>query len=176
MFPTRSIIFLLFACGAAKAQPPGSDPIFGMTLAKSIHFEQAPAPVALHCQTLKELKTKPFWIFAHVKVDGTEYFILSNRITDVTGVGLVERGNECVEWLAERIINGEATDGKDSLPKWAPLNDAVLKALAQDAFRRYTQAFGGKKNFLDAEHKGGLAPQELPKVFREELAIFSREP
>ncbi len=176
MVPARStFIFLLFACGV-EAQPPGSDPIFGMTLAKSIHFEQSPAPVALHCQTLKELKTKPFWIFAHAKVEGTEYFILSNRTTDVSGVGLVERGNECVEWLAERIINGETTDGKDSLPKWAPLNDAVLKALAQDAFRRYTQAFGGKKNFLDALQKGGLAPKELPKVLREELAIFSREP
>jgi hypothetical protein len=176
MLPMRSILFLLFACGVGEAQPPGSDPIFGMTLAKSLHFEQAPAPIALHCQTLKELRTKPFWIFAHAKVDGTEYFILSNRTTDVSGVGLIERGNECVEWLPERITNGEATDGKEALPKWAPLNDAVLKALAQDTFRRYSQAFGGKKNFLEALRKGGLAPKELPKVLREELAIFSREP
>jgi hypothetical protein len=71
---------------------------------------------------------------------------------------------------------GEATTGKDSLPKWAPLNDAVLKALSQDAFRRYTQAFGDKKNFLDAVHKGGLAPQDMPKVLREELAAFSSQP
>jgi hypothetical protein len=171
----RPFVFSLFVRGAI-AQPPYSDPIFGMTLAKSVHFEQAAAPVAQHCATLKELKTKPFWIFAHAKVEGTEYFILSNRTTDVTGVGLVERGNECAEWLAERIINGEATDGTNSLPKWAPLNDAVLKALAQDAFRRYTLAFGGQRNFLDALHKGGLAPPELPKVFRDELAVFSSQP
>jgi hypothetical protein len=167
--------FLLFMCGA-NAQPPGSDPIFGMTLAKSIHFEQTAAPVTQHCETLKELKTKPFWIFAHAKVEGTEYFILSNRTTDVSGVGLVELGNECVEWLPESIMAGEVSLGKDSLPKWAPLNDAVLKALAQDAFRRYTQAFGGKKNFLDAEHKGGLTPKDMPKVLRDELAAFSSQP
>ena len=168
-------VLLIFACGA-NAQPPGSDPIFGMTLAKTIHFEQAAAPVMLHCAGLKELKTQKFWLFAHAQVEGVEYFILSNRTTDVTGVGLIERGNECVEWLAESIMAGEATLGKDSLPKWAPLNDAVVKALAQDAFRRYTQAFGGKKNFLDAEHKGGLTPQDMPKVLRDELAAFSREP
>ena len=49
--------FLLFMCGA-NAQPPGSDPIFGMTLAKSIHFEQTAAPVTQHCETLKELKDR----------------------------------------------------------------------------------------------------------------------
>jgi hypothetical protein len=168
-------IFLLFV-GTAKAQPPASDPIFGMALAKSIHFEQAPAPVVLHCAGLKELKTKPFWLFAHAKIEGIDYFILSNRTTDVTGVGLVERGNECVEWLAESIMAGESTLGKDSLPKWAPLNDAVLKALVQDAFRRYTQAFGGKKNFVDAEHKGGLKPEDMPKVLRDEMAAFAAQP
>jgi hypothetical protein len=175
-FTTR-FIFMLFVCAAAKAQPPSSDPIFGMVYdAKRIHFEQAPAAVVAQCKTLKELKTKPFWIFAHAKMEGTDYFILSNRTTDVSGVGLVVRANECVEWLPERMINGESTDGKDALPKWAPLTDPVLKSLSNDAFQRYTQAFGGKKSFLDALHKGGLPPQELPKVLRDELAVFSREP
>jgi hypothetical protein len=171
------VIFFLLCCRAIKAQPPSSDPIFGMVYnAKLIHFEQAPASVVGQCKTLKELRSKPFWVFAQAKMDGTEYFILSNRTTDVSGVGIIVRGSECVEWLPERMINGESTDGKDALPKWAPLTDPVLKALSEDAFRRYSQAFGGKKNFLEALHKGGLPPQELPEVLRDELAVFSREP
>jgi hypothetical protein len=170
-------IFFLFVLGAANAQPPSSEPIFGMVFdAKRIHFEQAATSILEPCKTLKTLRSKAFWTFAHAKIEDTQYFILSNRTTEVSGVGIVVRGSECVEWLPERMINGEATDGKDSLPNWAPLNDSVLKALAQDAFRRYAQAFGGKKNFLEALRKGGLAPDEIPKVLRDELAAFSREP
>ena len=173
----NSVLLLLLFCGAANAQPPSSDPIFGMVLdAKRIHFEKAPTAIVAQCKTLKELRNKPFWVFAHAKIEGTDYFILSNRTTDVSGVGLVVRGTDCVEWLPERMINGESTDGKDALPKWAPLTDPVLKTLSDDAFARYTQAFGGKKIFLDALHKGGLRPDELPKVLREELAVFSSKP
>lgn len=178
MLPTRSIfIFLLLACGAANGQPPSSEPIFGILYdAKLVHFEQAPASIVTQCETYKPLKNKPFWLFAHAKIEGTEYFILSNRTTQDSGAGYIARGSECVEWLPESMIYGESSSGKDALPKWAPLNDGVLKALSQDAFRRYTQAFGSKKNFLDALQKGGLAPKDLPKVLREELALFSREP
>src|ERR1700678_4573000 len=81
-------VFLSLVC-VANAQPPGSDPIFGMEFdAKTIHFEQAPASIAQHCEGLKELKRKPFWLFAHATFEGTEYFILSNHTTEVTGVGL----------------------------------------------------------------------------------------
>ena len=73
---------------------------------------------------------------------------------------------------------GESTlpGDKNGLPKWASMNEAVVKALSQDAFQRYTQAFGSKKSFLEAVRKGGLAPKEMPKVLREELAAFTREP
>jgi hypothetical protein len=172
-----SCMFLLFVCAAAKAQPPSSDPIFWMVLdAKRIHFEKAPTAVVAQCKTLKELRTKPFWVFAHAKIEGTDYFILSNETTEVSGAGLIVRGNECLEWLPESMIAGESTFDKVTLPKWAPLTDPVLKALSNDAFTRYTQAFGGKKIFLDALHKGGIAPKELPKVLREELAVFSSQP
>jgi hypothetical protein len=143
---------------------------------KSVHFEQAPASVITQCETYKPLKNKPFWMFAHTKVDGTEYFILSNRTTEDSGAGFIARETQCVEWLPDSIMQGESTLGKDALPKWAAVNDAVVKALSQDAFRRYTQAFGGKKKFLDAVQKGGLTPKEMPKGLREELAVFSREP
>jgi hypothetical protein len=172
----RSIL-LLALCGLTYAQPPSSDPIFGMVYdAKNVHFEQVAASVVQQCETYKPLKNKPFWLFAHAKVEGTEYFILSNRTTEDSGAGFVLRGTECAGWLAERIMYGESTISgtKEALPKWAPLNEPVLKALAQDAFRRYTQAFGSKKSFLDALKKGGLAPKELPKVLREELAAFSQ--
>jgi hypothetical protein len=171
----RPPIFLLFVCGAMNAQPPTSEPIFGMNYdAARVHFEPAALSIIEHCKTLATLKSKKLWVFVDSKVQGAEYIILSNRTTEVSGVGIVVRGNECVEWLPERMINGESTDGKDSLPKWAPLTDDVLKALAQDSFRRYTQAFGSKKAFLEALHKGGVPPDELPKVFREELAAFSQ--
>ena len=145
-----TLIFLLFLGGAIEAQPPSSDPIFGMVYdAKLVHFEQAPASVIKQCETEKSLKTKAFWLFAHVAMEGTEYFIVSNRITDVTGAGYVMRGSECVEWLPESIMSGEAaiSGTKDALPKWAPLTDAVVRALADDAMRRYALAYGGKKNF-----------------------------
>jgi hypothetical protein len=172
----RFLICLSLVC-AAQAQPPGSDPIFGMTLdTGKVHFEQAPAIATAHCTTLKELRTKKFWIFAHAKIDQTDYFVLSNRTTEVSGVGLLLHVDECVEWGADSLINGETTlpGSKDVLPKWAPLNDAVLKTLANDAFRRYSQAFGSKKAFLDALQKGGLPPKEMPRVFREELVVFSK--
>lgn len=172
-----SFVYLLLAC-VAKGQPPSSDPIFGMVYdSKTVHFEQAAAAVITQCETYKPLKNKPFWLFAHASVDGTEFFILSNRTTEDSGAGFIQRGTQCVNWLPESMIAGESALGsKDALPKWAALNDAIVKALSQDAFRRYTQAFGGKKKFLDAVQKGGLKPAELPKVFREELAAFSREP
>jgi hypothetical protein len=170
-------VFLLFSGCAANAQPPASEPIFGMVYdAKLVHFEQAPASVIVQCEAEKSLKSKPAWLFAHAKIEDTEYFIVSNRITQDSGAGYIARGRDCVEWLPERIMHGESTDGKEALPKWAPLSESVLKALSADVFRRYTQAYGGKKNFLDALRKGGLSPQEMPKVLREELAVFSREP
>ena len=169
-------LLLVFAC-AAIGQPPGSDPIFGMVYdAKLVHFDQVAASVVTQCETYKPLKNKPFWLFAHASIDGTEYFILSNRTTEDSGAGYIAHGKECVQWLPDSIMAGESTLGKDALPKWAPLTDPVVKALARDAFQRYTQAFGGKKKFLDAVQKGGLAPKEMPRVLREELTIFSREP
>jgi hypothetical protein len=172
-------ILLLLVRGAAKAQPPSSEPIFGMLYdAKSVHFEQAPQAIIQRCEKEKSLKSKPFWIFAQAKFEGTEYFIMSNRTTEDSGAGYIARGSECVEWLPERMMEGESTISgpKEAVPKWAPLTEPVLKALAQDVFRRYTHAFGGKKNFLDAVKKGGLAPKDMPRVLREQLAAFSREP
>jgi hypothetical protein len=167
---------LLFSTGI-KAQPPSSDPIFGMTYdAKLVRFEQAPASIIKQCEAEKSLKTKPFWLFAHATVDGTEYFIVSNRITEVSGAGYVMRGSECVEWLPARMMNEESaiSGTKEALPKWAPLTDPVVKALADDAFRRYAQAYGGKKMFLDALRKGGTPPDEMPKLVREQFLAFSR--
>jgi hypothetical protein len=174
-----TLVLLLFLGGAIQAQPPGSDPIFGMTLDnKLVHFEQASASVIKLCESQKALKTKAFWLFAHATVDGTDYFIVSNRITDVTGVAYVMRGNECMDWLPDRVLDGEASISgtNDALPKWAPLTDPVIRALADDALRRYTQAYGGKKVFLDAVRKGGLASQEMPKLVREQFEAFSRQP
>lgn len=170
-------VFLICFGGGITAQPPSSDPIFGMVYdAKTVHFEQAPASIIKQCETEKSLKTKPFWLFAHATVDGTEYFIVSNRITDVSGAGYIMRGGECREWLPERMLEGEAaiSGTTEALPKWAPLTDVVVRALADDAFRRYAQAYGGKSNFLTALAKGGLKPQEMPKLVREQLEAFSR--
>ena len=74
------------------------------------------------------------------------------------------------------MMDGEAaiSGTKDALPKWAPLTDPVVRALADDALRRYTQAYGGKKPFLDAVRKGGLKPPEMPKLLREQFEAFSR--
>lgn len=110
MRTTCTVILLLLFYLTAIAQPPSSDPIFGMVFdAKRIHFEQAPKAVIAQCKSLKELRTKPFWVFAHAKMDGTDYFILSNQTTDVSGAGLIVRGSECIEWLPESIIAGEST-------------------------------------------------------------------
>ena len=179
MLLTRSVfVLLLFGC-AAMAQPPSSDPIFGMVYdAKSVHFEQAPASIIAQCETYKPLKNKPFWLFAHASVEGTDYYILSNRTTEDSGAGFIARGSQCVEWLPDSMMAGESSlpGDKNGLPKWAAMNEAVVKALSRDAFLRYTKAFGSKKSFLDAVQKGGLAPKEMPRVLREELAAFSREP
>jgi hypothetical protein len=160
----RLLTTFLFALSLAQAQPPGNDPIFGMNYdAGRVHFERA-TTLRPRCPVLWDQipKAEVFYIFATAIAEGKEYIIVSSKTTEVSGAGLVMQENKCT------VMNPD--DMLENLP------EAVIKALSSNALRRYSQAFGGKKIFLEALKKGGLKPDEMPKVLRDELAAFSREP
>ena len=160
----RLFTTFLLAFGVAQAQPPGNDPIFGMNFdAKRVHFEKA-ATLHPRCPALwdKLPASEVFYIFATATLDGKEYMIVSSRTTEVSGAGLMIQGNKCTEMAVDSMLEDPP--------------EAVAKALVSDALRRYAVAFGGKKIFLEAEKKGGLKPDQMSKVLREELAAYSREP
>jgi hypothetical protein len=147
----------------ANAQPPSSDPIFGMVFdAGKVHFEMAPSLIGESC---KGEKGRKYWLFAHAKTADAEYFVVSNRRSEDSGASMVIRGKQCEIGPGEAILGYEGPTPKE-----------VVQQLALDAFQRYSKAFGSKKAFLEAEKKGGLAPKELGPVLGPELEKFAAVP
>jgi hypothetical protein len=143
--------------------------------AQKVRFEQAPPSIGRFC---RDLRGEKFWLYAYWKEADTEYFVLSNRKSEVSGVGVVLRGTECATGLPDWVLTGDARNGgPDKVNKPVRFSDTVLHGLALDVLRRYTAAFGGKKNFLQAvrmpPHSG---PSYLEPVLRSEFEKFAREP
>ena len=139
----RLLTTFLFALSLAQAQPPGNDPIFGMNYdAGRVHFEQA-TTLRPRCPVLWDQipKAEVFYIFSTAIVEGKEYIIVSSKTTEVSGAGLVIQENKCTVMAADDMLDES---------RRRPLS----KALSADALRRYSQAFGGKKIFLEALKKG----------------------
>jgi hypothetical protein len=180
-----SSIFLLFL-GAlpSRAQSPArmSDPVFGIGYDPlKVHFEVAPARISSLCS---EAKAKKYWLYAHWQDGPTEYFVISNQESSVSGVGVIIAGGKCAEGLPEWVLTGdpqyaptEFRDGRlqrrtfEELIKFTP---AVLRGLATDLLQRYTAAFGSKRNFLDAVRRDGLPPDDKTPVLKKEFESFSK--
>ena len=170
---TRSIALLLICTGTLEAQLPAlfSDPVFGMTYdTRAVHFQNAPRRISQLCP---DLRAQRFWLYAYWKTGDSEYFVLSNLKSEDSGVGVVLRGSQCVEGLPDWLLSGDKKYHPASDDKLVVFTQATLQGLASDLLRRYANAFGGKKNFLEAVKKKGLPPQDLVPVLRAEFERFS---
>jgi len=178
------LLFLGSLPGLSQSRARMSDPVFGIGYDPlKVHFDAAPAKISSFCS---EAKGKKYWLYAYWQDGPTEYFIISNHESSVSGAGVIISGGKCAEGLPEWVLTGdpqyaptEFRDGRlqprrfEEPIKFTP---AVLHGLATDLIRRYTAAFGGKKNFLDAVQKDGLPPDEKIPVLKKEFESFSKSP
>jgi hypothetical protein len=116
-----------------------TDPMFGIGYdTRKVHFESAPGSLGPACR--RDLPPGNYWIYARFKAtDGVEYVYLSGpALADSDPVTLQIRGAACsvipVDW---------DTPDKSKLP------GSVKEGLITDLFRRYVEAFGGKKEFVE---------------------------
>lgn len=177
--------FLSLPAGHAQHQSLMSDPVLGIVYDPAkIHFEMAPSEIGNLCPMSRG---KKFWLFAYLRTAvGEEFFVLSNRETSVSGEGVVISGGKCIEGLPDWILTGnpeygprDFRNGHEQLSASAgsiKFTPEVLHSLAVDLLRRYTVAFGGKKNFLHAMRKDGLPPSDKMPILKEEFDKFSYGP
>ncbi len=156
-----------------KSQPRVmSEPVFGITYdPEKVHFDYAPSWLASRCH--EKGANRKFWLYAYLKDGDTEYFVVSDRVSEESGIGFVVRGQKCSDGLPEWVLTGDAQYNGDKSIKFSAV---VLKAIAQDVFRRYTAAFDGKKNFLQKVHHDHFTTADLLPPFRAEFERFEKEP
>lgn len=137
-------IWLLF-CANVNGQPRASsnhmtDPMFGIGYdTRKVHFESAPSSMGAACR--RDLPPGTYWIYARWKDGGdAEYVYLSGpSIADYDPVTLQIRGAAC-----SVIAPDWDTPGKSKL------RASIREGLIADLFRRYVDAFGGKREFVEA--------------------------
>jgi hypothetical protein len=137
-------IWVLF-CADVNGQVRASsnrmtDPMFGIGYdTRKVHFEYAPSSIGPACR--RDIPSGNYWIFARWKdTDGAEYVYLSGTpIADYDAVTLQIHGSGC-----SLIPSDWDTPEKSKLPS------SIREGLITDLFRRYVEAFGGKKEFVEA--------------------------
>jgi hypothetical protein len=161
-----------------------SDPVFGIGYDPlRVHFEAAPAKISSLCP---EAKGKRYWLYAYWHDATTEYFIISNLESSVSGAGVIISGGKCVEGLPDWVLTGnlqyaptEFRNGHLARRNFEPsisFTPEVLHGLAADLLRRYTTAFGSKKNFVEAVRNDGLPPDDKTPILKKMFASFSKSP
>ena len=166
----------LLCCAAGWAQPRAlmSDPVFGIIYdSQEVHFEYAPTLISQFCPSAQ---AKTFWVYARWKAGDLDFFILSNRDSELAGYAVVLRGKACSEGLPPWILTGDPLNRPGRGNESIFFSETILRGLATDLLRRYAVAFGGKKSFLEAVRKGGLPSADLPPVLRSEFEKFAKSP
>ncbi len=161
-----------------------ADPLFGIPYdPQEVRFEEAPAKIRRFCPYLRDQKlwTGKLWIYAHLKTEDAEYFVVSGYMTiypdgpgpvssepgDGTAVAL--RGRKCTVDNSEYFLRGEAPAGEQRIIQ---VDGSVLNRIAADALQRYANAFGGKNNFL--KHVTEKDRKAVPPVLRKQLELFEK--
>jgi len=147
-------VLLLAAHGQqVKPGPPDSDPIFGIPYNSAhVHFETAPASIARICKEARG-RGRVFSLYAYWKQGDDEYFVVSDAVSDETGIGVVLRhGTDCYETQAMGLIWGLNRTAPQKGTVSIKVPETALEGLASDLLRRYAIAFGGKEAFLRAVH------------------------
>ena len=151
-FSTLVALGLLLTSATLRADSVVSDPLFGLDFpAAKVPFERAPASV----KRCAAMAGRRLWVFARAKAADGDYLVLSGffkpgpgvqRDPDVSGSLVRIAGPKCaVVGTPEVVLGGK---GNEVAP-------ATLAALADDAARRFAQAFGGHRQLraaLQAQH------------------------
>ena len=147
------------------------DPVFGMTYdIRKVHFDLAPTVVRTRCRGLPD---KTLWLFAHWNEPDTEFFVLSGRKSEVSGIGVVIKAGTCIQALPDWVLTGDRKYWSGAgHPPPIPFTERVLHGLAADLLSRYARAFGGRNNFIEHVCADGLPMSELLPMVRQEFESF----
>jgi len=151
-----------------------ADPIFGISYdIGKVRFEYAPDSISRLC---KYSKGRRPWLYGYLKAGDTEYFVLSDWVTEVSGEGTVLQRGKCTEGLPDWVLSGDYAPQK--MNSSIKFSDDVLRQLAKDVLRRYSKAFGGKQAFLRELKSHGLQISDFSSllVFHSELEAFVKSP
>jgi hypothetical protein len=174
-----SLALLLLNSAVLGAQPRSSrsmmsDPVFGIAYdPQRVRFEYSPERIGRLCP---DLQNRRFWLYAYSKEGTTEYFVISNRESETSGVGVVLRGTQCVVGLPDWVLTGDSHLHPEKAGQSIRFSNTAVIGLASDLCRRYSIAFGGKDAFLSALHKDGLPLNDLLPSVRHAVYELSRTP
>ncbi len=106
---------------------------------RKVHFENAPGSIGPSCR--RDFPSGNYWIYARWKdTDDVEYVYLSGvPIADYDPVTLQIRGSAC-----------SLVPSDWDTPEKSRLSRSIREGLIGDLFRRYIEAFGGKREFVEA--------------------------
>lgn len=157
-----------------------SDPFFGIGYnVRNVHFEDAPPALRQHCRGLR--RWKHMWIYAAWKAADADYYIVSGLLSDGTldpetdGLTVKIHGAICAVDQPDWILSGSVNPYVSHNPIGAA--PEVVNGLATDLLRRYTEAFGGKAEFLRAVRQTrSFSPSTLPNVVRSQFEQFAKSP
>ncbi len=152
---TAGLVFFSAATALGQTRQSMDDPLFAIRYdTQKIVFESVPNSLVRDCPELRG-RYKGAWIYGHTKTPDADYFIISGLMDffdEETGKkrGVYPDETGLIVAVEASTCRMEAQDGlywlKDS-PVWN-LTETTFNQLVNDIFRRYTKAFGGKKNFL----------------------------
>jgi hypothetical protein len=182
----RSILcaFLVWTSGTAalaQHQQPMTDQLFGVSYdPQKIHFDKMPPALADKCPGLGH-RYVAAWVYGHFKTSESEYFLISGlmefhrengtpTIAPDEGDGLVVaiQDSKCLMDEAGYFLTQTVNAGKGATPIMVP--SSVVTGILQDAFKRYSVAFGGKQEFLRRVKQNGAFP-----VVQEQLDVFAKK-
>ena len=153
------------------------DPIFGIPyLPRKVHFENAPSKIGRLCREARG-RGRRFSLYAYWKDGSTEYMVVSDAVSEDTGIGIILSGGECHEGQAAALLWGGDLPGQHEGVKPITPSDSVLNGLAMDLLHRYAAAFGGKKEFLAAVKRlKGFNLADLPPMLRKRFEEYAMSP
>jgi len=173
---SMSVVLVFAMLGRAQTHIYMTDPIFGISYdVRKVAFERAPAFLGQACAA--DLRgRKDFWVYANWKEGDVQYFVISSPRSQESGAAAVIHNGACTLGLPEWVLTGQARFNPDNKDTSITFSATALHGLVVDLLRRYTAAFGGKRSFLEAVRKHGIAPDDKIPVLKEEFVRFSRSP
>lgn len=174
------LVALLGAIGEAQVPKLIDDPLFGISYdPQKVHFERVPPLLSQKCTSVRE-RYVVAWVYGHFQAADAQYFLVSGlmqsrdeetgalTVAQEEGDGTVValRSSKCLMDQADYFFSQGVNPAKDATPIMVP--KSVLRGVLQDAFKRYSNAFGGREKFVAKVKIGAIA---VP-IVREQLEIF----